>query len=185
LCIPPVVSRNKVLAADLDQNWTQIAPITLTFNADPQLEFHDDEEKNKLSAKTRQFYFGTTSITEAKLEELTNIYTDRGFLYGAHSMALLLGQNGVPVYPGVFSYIGGENSVIFLFGINEILGRHNHSYYLKLQFCSYFSLRPAGVSHGDDTQYLFNGFTRNPLTEASNRFSKYVVNMWANFVKTG
>ncbi len=75
-----------------------------------------------MESKTREFYFGTTPITEAKLEDLTKIYSDRSFLYGAHKMVLLLGKNGVSVYPGVFSYVGGESSGTFLFGVNEVLG---------------------------------------------------------------
>jgi len=111
------------LTADLNQNWTRIAPITLRFHDNPELHLQNETEVNDLSSEFRSFYFGDNEITPERLENLTSMYSDNGFFHGAHSMVQLLAKNNVSTYTGMFTYVGEHSVLEYFFGINEVLGR--------------------------------------------------------------
>lgn len=139
-----------------------------------------DPKHKQLLDEIKTFYFGDKEISlDQTFTNLTNLFSDPGFLYGAASTAKLMSEKGTnPVYFYLFDHAGS-----FSFGdlfstppagtLAIILGK----------MLNYHTTKGMGVSHADDLLYLFSSelpFTLLP-DEADQKMSDVFVDLWANF----
>lgn len=90
---------NKTARREINENWSHWMPITF--------RFVDEPNKEEISNKIREFYFGnvSTEINKTNLRKLITFVTDRSFMEGLHhTLNLHKGQH--PVYPYLYSYRG-------------------------------------------------------------------------------
>lgn len=96
----PVVLAKEEYLKDLDSNWDRLAPRTFCYEG-----FFPVGKLPWISKRVRDYYFGKASITNSSLEFLTTLYTDTLFLLPVMWAAGNMAQNGITVFPYVFSYL--------------------------------------------------------------------------------
>ncbi|XP_046396536.1 juvenile hormone esterase-like [Ischnura elegans] len=150
---------NDTVLADLSQNFERLAPILFYYE-------RDTPSSQRKSRKLHGFYF-PEGITKDSLQEITDLYTDGAFLYGADtSVKMISSVSRSPVYYYQFVYRGRFGHMSTEPGMD----------------------RPPGAAHHDDLIYVFYPkglfpFLEDDFPEAV--ISKRLVEMWANFARTG
>ncbi|XP_046396629.1 juvenile hormone esterase-like [Ischnura elegans] len=150
---------NETILEDFSQNFEEIAPILFRYD----IGTPETQEKTR---KLKEYYF-PDGITKDSLQQITDLFTDALFLYGADRTATLTSLSSeLPVYYYQYVYRG-------IYG-----NMPNETGFEK----------PRGANHLDDLIYLFYPselfpFIENDSPEAS--FSKRLVKLWTNFAKTG
>ena len=100
------IIKNPLLLSDLNTNWTQIAPITLSYN---ERESLSQAELETIAGKIRKFYFQGVQIREENPQPIIDLYTDRLVAHGVRTTAVLQAQKGGEVYPFIFAYNGSHS----------------------------------------------------------------------------
>ncbi|XP_046396535.1 juvenile hormone esterase-like [Ischnura elegans] len=150
---------NDTVLADLSQNFERVAPILFYYE-------RDTPSSQRKSRRLHDFYF-PDGITKDSLQEITDLYTDGAFLYGADtSVKMISSVSRSPVYYYQFVYRGRFGHMSTEPGMD----------------------RPPGAVHHDDLIYVFYPkdifpFFEDDFPEAV--VSKRLVKMWANFARTG
>lgn len=105
------VSSDKLMK-DLNDNWNEEAPPAFSY----ERYFPDKKERDVVSQKMRQFYFGDEKITPNTIEGIINMYSDNWFTYNVQRAALQTAARGeeYPVYLYQYAYYGPHNSIMAL-----------------------------------------------------------------------
>ena len=104
-----------VLTKELDEDWLRIAPLTLMYD-----DIVPPQHQNETSRKIRDFYFGNQSISTETRDQLSDLYSDRFFVYPTEKAARLYSKHGGPTYLYLFTYAGEYTNV------EETPGNPNH-----------------------------------------------------------
>ncbi|GLH12015.1 Venom carboxylesterase-6 [Gryllus bimaculatus] len=145
---------------DLNEKFNDIAPHLLFFNYTV-----NNQEKNQVSDKIRQYYFQDKPILQESRQELIQMVGDRTFVVAVERAARLMASaNSQPVYFYVFSHRGYDS-------ISNFMSKTNIN---------------MGVSHGDDTGYIMHmTFCNTELSEEDRAVSQLMLDICKNFAKTG
>ncbi|XP_057318500.1 venom carboxylesterase-6-like [Microplitis mediator] len=155
--------KEKNYVKQLDENFTELAAVTLMYQHTCPKKSHKDVAK-----KIRKFYFGNKPIDENTKFEVIDMYSDAWFNVGA-DMAVRdhLNTLSSPVYYYYLTYKGSSS-------FSRIFGAPEGDY---------------GVSHADELQYLFpvgeQLFKDVALSEEDHRMIDTLTQLWFNFAKTG
>lgn len=182
---------NKTLTESLEENWEEIAPSLLGF------EHMKPSEQEKISKIIRHHYFEHYEIEEMTWSSLREMLTDRYFMEPVVASVEMHSRNlEGRTFPYVFRFSGDYSSLKNFLDVEGDHGNSNFSAWLcfglwqmTIQIQYYWTL-PAGVSHGDDLQYLFPGGSYDAPDYSGDtpvqivQFSKKFVKLWASFVHT-
>jgi len=117
--------KDKSLFERLDKKWNEVAP-TLFIYKDTAAD-----EKDTVSQKIRESYFGDKAISEETFPELTNVFMDRFMGFGIVVMSQLYSKHA-PVYLYLFAHKPETTGLKYL-GVDKNFG----------------------MGHLDDLQFLF------------------------------
>ncbi|CAG7787108.1 unnamed protein product [Allacma fusca] len=153
------ILKEKQLESDVNNDWHRIAPISLTYYDDDSVS---QQELNLISDSIKSYYFKDQPISENTRQQLTNLYSDRYFVHGVRTTALIQAKHLVPVYIYMFAYKGS-------FSFLQDRGFE----------------KGLGVTHKDELQYLFNGLAPELKPGPDEDLSRHLVKLWTNFAATG
>ena len=144
-------------------NWSFSAPLAFLYFDEKSLStFTPTEEINRASHKIREFYFGNMHIGYETEQRLTDLFSDRYFVYDTQKFAHAYSELA-PVYPYLNTFFDGY-SVLHVLGYTHF----------------------APPTHTDDLQFLFSYYLRPALkTENEFIFSKEFVRLWVSFATHG
>ncbi|XP_065216356.1 esterase FE4-like [Planococcus citri] len=144
------------LAAEIDQYYKLLFPITLSYLWDTKLI-----DLNFISQTLRTHYFGDREIGAETSHELTQFFTH--------------GMFGVSVIKAIRSYPGPK--YVYWYDYKSNYSRQNIIGYFK---------EDLGVAHGDEVYLIFYTEESNDaLSKADHKFSEELVKRWVNFIQTG
>jgi len=104
------------LTKEINDNWTKVGPLVLMY------ELEDSESQDEVSNKIFDFYFGPDDAGEDTWDSLTDMLSDRFFVYPMDAAARIHAKFS-QVYPYVFAFPGGYSPGLrTYFGITEDLG---------------------------------------------------------------
>jgi carboxylesterase type B len=152
--------KNESLFERLDKNFNTIAPIAFIYK-------DTAVDKDAVTAKIREFYFGDKPINRETFMNLTNLFMDRYMGFGLVISAKLYSKHA-PVFLYYFSH-KPETTGLKFFGIDENFG----------------------MGHLDDVQFLFKiNSTRLAYPEISKEhveyeLSKNLIKLLGSFAETG
>ncbi|XP_064080917.1 bile salt-activated lipase-like isoform X2 [Macrobrachium nipponense] len=146
----------------LIENFTRIGPLVLNFR-------DGDENPEYLARRAFHHYLGDFTITPAKADALTKLFTDRLFSTSSDRVALLQAGSASTDVHKVYTY--------------EL--RHLGQY----KYLPTFGARLAEkwITYGDELQYLFDSVSgRMPLERPADLMLRHImVKLWTNFAATG
>jgi len=154
------ILKEKSLFEKLDKQWSEIAP-TLFIYRDTATD------KDEVSKKIRESYFGDKEISEETFPELSNVFMDRFMGFGVVVMAQLYSKHA-PVYMYLFAH-QPQTTGLKYFGVDK-----NY-----------------GMGHLDELQYLFKvNINKFPYPEITNEhaevdISKGLVKALGSFAENG
>lgn len=123
------------------------------------------EQIQAADEKIRNYYFKGKEITAENCQEISDLETDRAFLYN------------IVKYARYHSKYASENIYLYKFTAETDRNYSKKSY--KMDFVK-------GVCHADELPYLFNVTCLDiPLTDESRRIIEQFVKLWVNFATTG
>lgn len=125
----------------------------------PPLAYRSEEQKQRIARQVRHFYFGDGPITDSKLLQFIQYYTDITFSYYIINSARLHKSHGASVFLYEFRYVDSQH----LFGLPDIGADHCAQTFNALD--AHLIDRPNDTSSDDDA------------IKAS------TVRMWASFIK--
>lgn len=100
----------------MNNEWNRIAPTTFLYEHD----LKDASNLDTVSEKLRNFYFGHKEINEDSRKELTDIYSDVYFNYGAQKTAKIIAKHGGKVFTYVFRFKGDHTVLKSWFGVEDL-----------------------------------------------------------------
>lgn len=143
----------------LDKRWNYIMPYILHYN-----DVVPAYQLNKVGTKIRLEYLKNEEVGKRNFEKFVRILSDRLFLKDIESASRLqAAATKSPVYCYYFNYRG----------VNS-----------KSNFRTYSDVN-LGVSHGDDTSYIFKTNMDTLSTENDRSMSEILINMIVSFMDTG
>ncbi|KAJ4451371.1 hypothetical protein ANN_02833 [Periplaneta americana] len=152
------ISSDEILA-ELDGRFEELIPLILDFNYTVPSEL-----KKEVVSKIRDFYLQGRPVSSLTIKGIIELVTDRIFLLnGVQSAKLQASVVKSPVY-------------FYLFGYR---GKHSFSEVMS------GTKRNFGVSHLDDTAYIFDYDFKTDETEQDKEMSELWLDIWMSFVKTG
>ncbi|KAH1012829.1 venom carboxylesterase-6 [Dendroctonus ponderosae] len=144
---------------DIDTKWNEIMPFILHYN-----ESAPSDLKDEISQRIREHYLGSKQVNRQTYSTLVEIVSDRLFKADIETSARL--QNAVvtsDIYCYTFTYRGR---------VSKSTARAK-------------SVVNLGVSHGDDTIYVFSTKFDTNSTEKDREMSKTLIDMITSFMKEG
>lgn len=153
--------KDKAIMEKVEKKWNEDAPLILLYK-------DTATDKDVVSSKIREFYFGDKPINRETFLNLTDVMMDRFVGYGLVAAAKLYSKEA-PVYVYYFSHTPETTTLKFL-------GVENENF---------------GMAHLDDVQYLFKinseQFPFPEITKESKEYelSKGLVKVLSSFAETG
>ncbi|XP_057659861.1 venom carboxylesterase-6-like [Diorhabda carinulata] len=143
----------------LDKRWNYIMPYILHYN-----DVVPASQLNQIGTKIRLEYLKNKEVGKRNFEKFIQILSDRLFLRGIETASRLqAAATESPVYCYYFNYRG----------VNS-----------KSNFRTYSDVN-LGVSHGDDTSYIFKTNMDTLSTENDRAMSDIMINLVISFMETG
>ncbi|KAL1129043.1 hypothetical protein AAG570_013575, partial [Ranatra chinensis] len=139
--------------ANFSNNFNEMAPIMLLFN-------NTSKNPRNVSESIRNYYFGSNTITESSIKNLTDMYTDGVFLYPTIES---LKKHPGPSYLYYFNYLGKSSNFDFLSKKRVI----NES------------------AHSDELIYIFNSTQFSKIEGRDEAISATLIKYITNFVISG
>ncbi|KAJ8917107.1 hypothetical protein NQ315_012597, partial [Exocentrus adspersus] len=142
----------------LNRNWSKILPFILHYDDSVKPHLQD-----RVSEKIRDYFFGNKPITKETFPILVQLMSERLFVHDIekagrlHSAAVKS-----PVYSYYFNYRGAHS---------------------KSEFRA-DTLKNIGVSHGDDTSYVFKTIMDTLSTEDDRKMTELMLDIFTSFMKT-
>lgn len=152
--------KNETLFERLDKKFNEIAPIAFIYK-------DTAKDKDVVTSKIREFYFGDKAINRETFMNLTNLFMDRYMGFGLVITAKLYSKHA-PVYMYYFSH-KPETTGLKFFGIEENFG----------------------MGHLDDVQFLFKinstklAYPEITKDHAEYQLSKNVIKLLGSFAENG
>lgn len=152
--------KNETLFERLDAKFNEVAPVAFIYKDTAQ-------DKDVVTSKIREFYFGNKTINRETFMNLTNLFMDRFMGFGLVISAKLYSKHA-PVYMYYFSH-KPETTGLKFFGVDENFG----------------------MAHLDDVQYFFKSkierlaFPEITKDHAEYELSKNIIKLFGSFAETG
>nr|UUB32781.1 carboxylesterase COEE1 [Dendroctonus rhizophagus] len=144
---------------DIDTKWNEIMPFILHYN-----ESAPSDLKDEISQRIREHYLGNKQVNRQTYSTLVEIVSDRLFKADIETSAKL--QNAV-VTSDIYCYTFTHRGTV-----SKSTARAK-------------SVVNLGVSHGDDTIYVFSTKFDTNSTEKDREMSKALIDMITSFMKVG
>ena len=131
------------------------------------------DDPQAMAQSIYRYYFGEDPVTEANINSMVDLMSDRTFT-SCISSEIDLASVHTPVYKYILNHRGpGRRRLMEM--LNSVLG-------IPLQ-----DLPDLGVSHADDLMYLFNvaGATPVELDSPEHRMVRFMVSVWTSFARHG
>ena len=131
------------------------------------------DDPSAMAEKIYRFYFGDSPVSDANLEKLVELYTDRTIAACTSSEADLASAH-TSVYRYVLNHMGpGRQSFAKI--LSAILGTEDAN------------ARDYGVSHTDDLLYLFKNALALEVSPGSeeHKMIRFMVSLWTSFARHG
>lgn len=103
------ILQSKELQRSINLDWNYVSPVTFYYDN----RNIPSEKRDQISRTLRGYYFGSRKVEASTSRNLTNLYSDRLFVWGTRTAALLMAKF-IPVYTYVFGFFG-EYSMIQTF----------------------------------------------------------------------
>ncbi|EDW85860.1 uncharacterized protein Dwil_GK23289 [Drosophila willistoni] len=126
----------------------------------------NDPEIVAVTADIRDFYFNGQNVTEDRLDNLVDLFSDYHFTKDMQHAAEIhvACQTQSPLYFYRLDYVGGRNLYKKVFQNDHL----------------------RGVAHADDISYIFQMYgDQTPYEPADLTVSRNLCNLWANFARYG
>ncbi|XP_045777028.1 uncharacterized protein LOC123875319 [Maniola jurtina] len=134
--------------SELNKNLSLLLPNDLTFE--------NNEDKLRVGRQVRSFYFGERDITTTDVNQLSQLFTDTGYLNPGLRGARLLVKGGVNVYFYEYSFNNPD---------------------LKQAF--------DASTRGDSLTFVFSGSEETTKNEEQIRMRLIMTSLWVSFIKVG
>ncbi|KAJ4451370.1 hypothetical protein ANN_02832 [Periplaneta americana] len=145
--------------AELNERFDELVPFILDYNYTVAAD-----KKQEVVDRIREFYLQNQPVSSKTIKGLIEMCTDRTFLQnGVQSAKLQAAVNRSPVYYYLYGYRGKHS-------FSEIMSGTTKNF---------------GVSHLDDTGYIFEYDFKTDETEQDKEMSKLWLDIWMAFAKTG
>nr|AJN91198.1 carboxylesterase [Cnaphalocrocis medinalis] len=137
----------------------------------PDLQFRNNDEKEKVSEKVKEFYFGDKKITEENVIDYIDYFSDVIFTYGTlRAVGLHVNAGHDKVYLYEYSYVNEMDNV------NSPLVPHTNNV--------------RGANHCSQSAAVFDGLglvrvDEDTLPKEYQDVKQYLRQMWTNFITTG
>ncbi|KDR06604.1 venom carboxylesterase-6-like [Zootermopsis nevadensis] len=149
---------NEKTLEELNERFDELAPFIFDYNYTVSAD-----RKKYVVARIRDHYLQGRPVTPETTQEIIQMCTDRLFLLpGAQSAKLQAAVNKSPVYFYLFGYRGKHS-------FSEIMSGTTTNF---------------GVSHLDDTGYIFDFDFKTDETEEDRNMSELLLDIWMAFAKT-